>query len=141
MSTDTTDRSEQHPPPPGSWPAARSAARRLLSPVERFLSIEASSGIILLAAALIALVWANSPWHAGYEALLYTPIGLRAGGFGFERDVHFWINDGLMVVFFFVVGLEIKRELHAGELSELRRAALPACRRARRAGGRIGRRR
>jgi NhaA family Na+:H+ antiporter len=126
LSTDTTDRSEQHPPPPGSWPAARSAARRLLSPVERFLSIEAASGIVLLAAALIALVWANSPWHAGYEALLHTPIGLRAGGFGFERDVHFWINDGLMVVFFFVVGLEIKRELHAGELSELRRAALPA---------------
>jgi Na+:H+ antiporter, NhaA family len=127
LSSDTSDRSPpQHPPPPGSWAPARSAARRLLSPVERFLSIEASSGIVLLAAALIALAWANSPWHHSYEALLHTPIGFRAGDIAFERDVHFWINDGLMVVFFFVVGLEIKRELHAGELSEVRRAALPA---------------
>jgi len=125
--TDPSDPSRaHHPPPPGAWAAARSAARRLLSPVERFLSVEASSGIILLAAAVIALVWANSPWHGSYEALLHTPIGFRAGGIAFERDVHFWINDGLMVVFFFVVGLEIKRELHAGELSEPRRAALPA---------------
>ena len=125
MSSDTSDRTD-HQPPPGAWPAARSAARRLLSPVERFVSIEASSGIVLLAAAVIALAWANSPWHGGYEALLHTPIGFRAGGLAFERDLHFWINDGLMVVFFFVVGLEIKREMHAGELSELRRAALPA---------------
>jgi NhaA family Na+:H+ antiporter len=114
------------PDPPGAWPAARATARRLLSPVDRFLSVEASSGIVLLAAALVALVWANSPWRWAYQGLLHTPIGLRVGGLGFERDVHFWVNDGLMVVFFFVVGLEIKRELHAGELSELRRAALPA---------------
>jgi NhaA family Na+:H+ antiporter len=112
--------------PPESWPTARSAAQRLISPVERFLSIEASSGILLLVAAVVALVWANSPWHSAYEALFHTPIGLRIGGFGFERDLHFWVNDGLMVVFFFVVGLEIRRELHAGELSELKRAALPA---------------
>lgn len=115
-----------HPPPPGAWPAARAAAKRLLSPVDSFLSIEASSGIVLLMAALIALVWANSPWHSSYEALLHAPIGLRLGGWTFERDIQFWINDGLMVVFFFVVGLEIKRELHGGELSEIRRAALPA---------------
>jgi NhaA family Na+:H+ antiporter len=114
------------PDPPGAWPAARATAKRLISPVERFLSIEASSGILLLASALVALIWANSPWHSTYEALLHTPIGLRLGPFAFERDIHFWINDGLMVVFFFVVGLEIKRELHAGELSEARRAALPA---------------
>jgi NhaA family Na+:H+ antiporter len=114
------------PHPPESWPAARAAAKRLLSPVERFLSIEASSGILLLVAAAAALVWANSPWQSSYEALLHTPIGLRVADFGFERDLHFWINDGLMVVFFFVVGLEIKRELYAGELSELKRAALPA---------------
>jgi Na+:H+ antiporter, NhaA family len=114
------------PHPPGAWPAARAAARRLISPVERFLAIEASSGILLLAAALIALLWANSPWRSSYESLLHTPIGIRVAAFAFERDVHFWVNDGLMVVFFFVVGLEIKRELHAGELSEARRAALPA---------------
>jgi Na+:H+ antiporter, NhaA family len=112
--------------PPESWTTAREAARRLLSPVERFLSIEAASGILLLAAAVVALAWANSPWRGAYESILHTPIGLGVGGFAFERDVHFWINDGLMVVFFFVVGLEIRRELHAGELSDARRAALPA---------------
>jgi NhaA family Na+:H+ antiporter len=115
-----------HPDPPGTWSAARATAKRLLSPVERFLSIEASSGILLLAAALVALIWANSPWRAAYEHLLHIPLGFRIGGFNLERDLHFWVNDGLMVVFFFVVGLEIKRELHAGELSEARRAALPA---------------
>jgi NhaA family Na+:H+ antiporter len=112
--------------PPESWPAARRAAKRLLSPVESFLAIEASSGIILLVAAVVAVVWANSPWEPFYRSLLHTPIELRIGTLGIERDLHFWINDGLMVVFFFVVGLEIKRELHCGELSEVRRAALPA---------------
>jgi Na+:H+ antiporter, NhaA family len=117
--------SDLHPPPPGAWPAARAAARWLLSPVERFLAIEAASGILLLVAAAIALVWANSPWRSSYQALWHLPLGVRLGPLVFERDLHFWINDGLMVVFFFVVGLEIKRELHAGELSEPRRAALP----------------
>jgi NhaA family Na+:H+ antiporter len=112
--------------PPGSWPAARAVARRVLSPVESFLAIEASSGIVLLAAALVAFAWANSPWRSAYRALLHTPVGVAVGGLAFERDLHFWINDGLMVVFFFVVGLEIKRELHGGELSQLRRAILPA---------------
>jgi Na+:H+ antiporter, NhaA family len=114
------------PHPPESWPTARAAAKRLLSPVERFLSIEAASGILLLAAAAVALAWANSPWRGGYQTFLHTPIGVRLGSLGFERDLQFWINDGLMVVFFFVVGLEIKRELHSGELSDARRAALPA---------------
>jgi NhaA family Na+:H+ antiporter len=125
LSTGTEDPSAAAHPP-GSWPAARAAARRLISPVEGFLSIEASSGIVLVIAAVAAIWWANSPWRSVYEAILRAPIGFRLGGVAFERDVHFWINDGLMVVFFFVVGLEIKRELHAGELSELRRAALPA---------------
>lgn len=116
----------EHSPPPGAWPAARRAARRLLSPVERFLAIEASSGIVLLVAAAVALSWANSPWRSSYQSLLHTPLGLRLGALAFERDLHFWINDGLMVIFFFVVGLEIRREVHAGELSEVRRAALPA---------------
>jgi NhaA family Na+:H+ antiporter len=60
-----------------------------------------------------------------YLYLWQIPFGLRFGHFRFERDLHFWINDGLMTVFFFVVGLEIRREVHAGELSDLRRAALP----------------
>jgi NhaA family Na+:H+ antiporter len=112
--------------PPGAWHAARATARRLISPVERFLSIEASSGILLLAAAVVALVWANSPWRGGYERMLHTPLGFRIGGFAFERDLDFLVDDVLMVVFFFVVGLEIKLELFLGQLSSLRKAALPA---------------
>jgi NhaA family Na+:H+ antiporter len=114
------------PHPPGTWPAARATARRLISPLERFLAIEASSGILLLLAALAALAWANSPWRSAYENLLHAPLGFRVGGFAFERNVGFLVDDVLMVVFFFVVGLEIKREVRAGELSGLRKAALPA---------------
>jgi Na+:H+ antiporter, NhaA family len=115
-----------HTDPPGAWSAARATAKRLISPLERFLSIEASSGIVLLAATLAALVWANSPWRSTYENLLHAPLGFRVGGFAFERNVDFLVDDVLMVVFFFVVGLEIKREVRAGELSDLRKAALPA---------------
>jgi NhaA family Na+:H+ antiporter len=97
----------------------------VLAPVEHFLSIEAASGILLLVAAAAALVLANSSLHDAYERVLATPIGLVVGGLGFQRDLHFWINDGLMTIFFFVVGLEIRREIHRGELSDLRRAALP----------------
>ncbi len=110
---------------PGAWVPAQLLVRRLLRPVERFIAIEAASGIVLLATAVLALAWANSPWSASYTALWHTPIGLNVAGFRFERDLHFWINDGLMTIFFFVVGLEIRREIHQGELSELRRAALP----------------
>lgn len=93
--------------------------------VRRFLATEASSGVALLAAALVALLWANSPWSGTYDALWATPLGLFHGSIGFERELRWWVNDGLMTIFFFVVGLEIRRELHHGELSELRRAALP----------------
>jgi NhaA family Na+:H+ antiporter len=112
-------------PPPGTWEPLHRAARGIMGPVESFLAIQASSGIVLLAAAVIALLWANGPLSDSYFALWHTPIGVRVGDFAFERDLHFWINDGLMVIFFFVVGLEIRRELHAGELSDARRAALP----------------
>ncbi|MCK6550184.1 Na+/H+ antiporter NhaA [Myxococcota bacterium] len=113
------------PEPPGVWSPARRLARRALAPVERFLAIEASSGILLLLAAAIALFAANSDLRVHYEGLWHTPIGLRLGPWAFERDLHFWINDGLMTIFFFVVGLEIRREIDRGELSELRRAMLP----------------
>ncbi len=112
-------------PPPGTWRPAREIAKRTLAPVERFLSVEASSGVLLLAASAVALILANSPLRTYYAALWHTPLGLRLGPWSFERDLHFWINDGLMAVFFFVVGLEIRREIHRGELSEVRRAALP----------------
>jgi NhaA family Na+:H+ antiporter len=99
--------------------------RRALQPVERFLAIEAASGIVLLVAAALALVWANSPWGDAYFALWRQPIGFQIGSFVLSRDLHFWINDGLMTIFFFVVGLEIRHEIHSGELSDARRAALP----------------
>jgi NhaA family Na+:H+ antiporter len=125
---DLTDKSfstAPHGDPPGSWWPARRLARRALAPVERFLAIEAASGILLLAAAAVALIWANSPWRQSYVGLWHAPLGVKLGPFSFERDLHFWINDGVMTIFFFVVGLEIRREIHRGELSELRRAALP----------------
>jgi NhaA family Na+:H+ antiporter len=111
--------------PPGSWLPARRLARRAFGPVERFLAVEASSGILLLLAAALALLWANSPWRQSYFGLWEAPLGVRVGRFAIERDVRFCINDGVMTIFFFVVGLEIRREIHRGELSELRRAALP----------------
>lgn len=100
-------------------------AGRALAPIQRFLKVEAASGIVLMFAAAVALAWANSHWHEGYAALWHFRVPLTVGSFTFERDVHFWINDGLMTVFFFIVGLEIRREMHGGELSDLRRAALP----------------
>jgi Na+/H+ antiporter NhaA len=95
-------------------------------PLERFLRIEAASGILLLVAAAVALGWANSPWAESYRQLWHTPVGVHVGAFSFERSLECFVNDGLMVIFFFVVGMEIRRELHHGELSEWRRAALPA---------------
>lgn len=98
---------------------------RLLAPIRRFLAIEAASGILLLVAAVLALAWANSPWRDGYAALWHTPIGMHVGSLGFERSVHFWINDGAMTVFFLTVGVEIRREIHSGQLRDMRRAMLP----------------
>jgi NhaA family Na+:H+ antiporter len=113
-----------HDAPPETWAPARKLATTVLRPIERFLHIQAASGIVLLATTAIALVWANlSP--ASYERLWHTPITLGIGGLVFAKSIHFWINDGLMAVFFLLVGLEIRREIHEGELSDLRRAALP----------------
>ncbi len=111
--------------PPGTWLPARRAAQRVLAPIERFLAIESASGVLLLIVSLIALVWANSPFKDAYAALWHVPLGIAFGPYHFERDLHFWINDGLMTIFFFVVGLEIRREIRSGELSTLRRASLP----------------
>jgi NhaA family Na+:H+ antiporter len=91
-----------------------------------FLHTEAAGGVALLLAAAVALVWANSPWQDGYHQLWSTRIAIDVGGHGIDLDLRNWINDGLMAIFFFVVGLEIKRELIEGELRDPRRAALPA---------------
>ena len=96
-----------------------------MGPIDRFLHVEVASGILLLVAALIALVWANSPFRGSYHHLWHTEVTVGIGAWTASKPLHFLINDALMVVFFFVVGLEIRREIHEGELSELKRAALP----------------
>jgi len=113
------------PGPPEAWEPLQRIARFAGRPLERFLRIEAASGILLLIAAACALAWANSPWADSYVRFWNAPIGVRFGGLAFERSLAWVVNDGLMVVFFFVVGLEIRREIYRGELSEWRRAALP----------------
>jgi Na+/H+ antiporter NhaA len=80
---------------------------------------------VLLAATFVALAWANSPWQGAYDTLWGTQLSVRLGTLSLAEDLRHWVNDGLMAIFFFVVGLEIKRELSAGELKEIRRAALP----------------
>lgn len=111
--------------PPGAWGPLTRLLRFARRPLERFLQIEAASGILLLVVAAIALGWANSRWAPSYFGLWHTVVGVRLGPFAFERSLEWVVNDGLMVVFFFLVGLEIRREIHHGELSEWRRAALP----------------
>lgn len=126
MSTTTTPgRSPSPSSPPEAWEPLLRFARLARRPLDRFLHIEAASGILLLVAAAVALTWANSPWASSYEALWSTPLGVRVGDFTFERSLAWVVNDALMVIFFFVVGMEIRREIHHGELSEWRRAALP----------------
>lgn len=112
---------------PPTWISSdRPLARYVGRPVARFLHIEASGGLLLLAATVVALVWANSPWSGAYESLWQTDIGLEVGSFTLREDLGHWVNDGLMALFFFVVGLEIKYELVRGQLSSARDAALPA---------------
>jgi NhaA family Na+:H+ antiporter len=104
----------------------RFLARNVGRPFLRFLDIEASGGILLLASTVAALAWANSPWSAAYHDLWATEAVIEVGGFEVTDDLRHWINDGLMALFFFVVGLEIKQELVTGHLSTRRQALLPA---------------
>jgi NhaA family Na+:H+ antiporter len=97
----------------------------LLPPVERFLATESASGVVLIAAALVAFAWANSPWADLYGHMQHIEAGVTLGGAGLHLSLAHWVNDGLMAIFFFVVGLEIKRELLCGELAGWQRAALP----------------
>ena len=97
----------------------------ITSPFVRFARMEAASGIMLLVATLVALVWANSPWQYSYHEIFERPLSIGFGTLTITEDWHHWINDGLMSLFFFLVGLEIKREVLVGELSSLGRAALP----------------
>ena len=91
----------------------------------RFISVEAMSGIVLLVAAALALAWANSPLGGAYQALWHLKLGFGLSRYLPAHDLHFWVNDGLMTIFFLVVGLEIRREMHDGALSDPKVAALP----------------
>jgi len=99
---------------------------QLLQPLQDFLRLESAGGLILMAAAVLALLVANSPLAVYYAALLDLPLAISVGDFSIAKPLLLWINDGLMAVFFFLVGLELKREVLEGHLSTLRQASLPA---------------
>ena len=92
---------------------------------QRFFHSEAAGSVLLLLFTGVALAWANSPWSDLYDRMLHAPIGLSVGGWSFSMSAAHWVNDGLMAIFFFVVGLEIKREILVGQLSTFRSALLP----------------
>jgi NhaA family Na+:H+ antiporter len=98
---------------------------RLIAPLWRFLHVEAAGGIVLLACTIIALVLANSPLGDAYAQWWHTPVGVEVGAFHLRKTLEHWVNDGLMTLFFFVVGLEVKRELVLGELRDPRTVVLP----------------
>ncbi len=102
------------------------AVRRVVDPLKDYLHAEAAGGLVLLAATVVALAWANSPLAGAYDALWNRELTIGVGRFAITEDLRHWINDGLMTLFFFVVGLEIKRELATGELRNPRLAAAPA---------------
>lgn len=101
------------------------AIDKIMMPFKVFVNTEASSGLLMLAASVIAIIWANSPWSDFYTYLWSIPVSIHFGNSVVSEPLLLWINDGLMAMFFFVVGLEIKRELLVGELSSARVAALP----------------
>lgn len=98
---------------------------RFAAPLSRFLHVEAAGGVVLLFATLVALGLANSPAADGFLSIWKTKVGFSLGGFSMEHSLKHWINDGLMAVFFFVIGLEVKRELVLGELRDVKAATLP----------------
>jgi Na+:H+ antiporter, NhaA family len=111
---------------PSLWsPPTTTPVERLLLPFRTFVQRQSSGGMLLLVCTIVALVWANSPWAESYHHLWEFEFGIEAGERHFTFSLHHWINDGLMAVFFLLVGLEIKREALVGELASVRRAALP----------------
>jgi NhaA family Na+:H+ antiporter len=106
-------------------PLAQRLAEQALNTLQRFLHVEAVSGGALLVTAASALIWANSPFAHGYHVFWNLPLTMGIGQFAFSRSLHFWVNDALMTVFFLVVGMEIRREIHEGALSKIEYAILP----------------
>jgi NhaA family Na+:H+ antiporter len=107
-------------PLPGATPI-----ERLTKPFEEFVRLESSGGILLMACTIVALLWANSSWNDSYFSLWHTKLTVGFARAALSKEIHFWINDGMMALFFLLVGLEIKREILIGELASLRKAALP----------------
>ena len=114
------------PPAAQTRPRRRTLPAQLTVPLRNFLHTEAGSAGLLLGAAVLALLWANSPWSGSYEALWSSELSVRIAGAELAMDLRHWVNDGLMAVFFFVIGLELRRELSIGELTERRRLVVPA---------------
>ncbi len=100
--------------------------RDVLAPIREFFKLESSGGILLVGAAILALIFANTPLDKFYAELVRLPVAIRVGSLEIAKPLLLWINDGLMAVFFFLVGLELKREIREGELSEWRKIVLPA---------------
>ncbi len=98
----------------------------MISAIKDFFKLESASGVMLIGAALFALLLANSPLSTYYDLLLKTPVEIRVGPFQIAKPLLLWINDGLMAIFFFIIGLELKREMLEGELVGMRAVALPA---------------
>jgi Na+:H+ antiporter, NhaA family len=113
-------------PHPRTWIASERPVPRLIArPLREFLATESAGGLVLLAVTVGALVWTNSPLSASYGSLWATDLSVGLGRHSLAMDLRHWVNEGLMTVFFFVVGLEIKRELDGGELGTIRKASFP----------------
>ncbi|MGB3752094.1 MAG: Na+/H+ antiporter NhaA, partial [Arcobacteraceae bacterium] len=101
------------------------AFRKISTPFEHFLHAQTTTGLVLMAMTVLALVLANSPISEAYAHLFHMKIDFNVGSWELSHTLHQWINDGLMAIFFFIIGLEIKREILAGELSNIKVAILP----------------
>ena len=99
--------------------------KRFLSPFQKFIKTESLAGMLLFGATILALIWANSSYGTYYENLWQYKIGVSFQNFELKKPLILWINDGLMAIFFFLIGLELKRELLVGEINTVKKAALP----------------
>src|SRR5437660_12058849 len=106
-------------------PEAGTPIQRLVRPFQEFADLEASGGLLLIGSTVAALIWANSPFAGSYFHFWHTDLTFGHIGGLLAKPLHFWINDGLMALFFLLVGLEIKREILVGELASFQRAVLP----------------
>lgn len=111
--------------PPKQLPIGHRLSQTISGFISRLTHIEAFGGIVLIAAAVIALLWANSPYADSYHAFWGQTVGFQLGDVVMSNSLHFWVNDALMTLFFLAVGMEIRREIHQGALSNLRQATLP----------------